>query len=172
MSVFEARVVDWIAPLRWISGLIFLLIVVLTIAQVVCRFALNDPLIWSDEVARLLLIWMTFITAAVVTYDGTHLCVDTFFAAMPAWLQTCVRALNIACALCFSAVVAWFSLPLIALASSQSAGALDLSLAWYRAPAAVGGALIVVTLALRWLYLVKRVPPRRDEAGIDVVDTL
>lgn len=172
MSVPRAPVVDWIAPLRWISGLLFLLIVVLTIAQVVWRFALNNPLVWSDEVARLLLIWMTFVTAAVVTYDGTHLCVDTFFAAMPAWLQTAVRALNIACALCFSALVAWFSLPLIALASSQSAGALDISLAWYRAPTAVGGVLIVATLALRWLYLVKRMPRRRDEAGIDVVDTL
>ena len=133
MSVPRASVVDWIAPLRWISGLLFLLIVVLTIAQVVWRFALNNPLVWSDEVARLLLIWMTFVTAAVVTYDGTHLCVDTFFAAM---------------------------------------GALDISLAWYRAPTAVGGVLIVATLALRWLYLVKRIPRRRDEAGIDVVDTL
>ena len=98
--------------------------------------------------------------------------VDTFFAAMPAWLQTAVRALNIACALCFSALVAWFSLPLIALARSQSAGALDISLAWYRAPTAVGGVLIVATLALRWVYLVKRMPRRRDDAGIDVVDTL
>jgi TRAP-type transport system small permease protein len=172
LKTSRARVVDWIAPLRWISGLIFLLIVVLTIAQVVCRFALNDPLVWSDEVARLLLIWMTFITAAVVTYDGTHLCVDTFFAAMPAWLQLVVRTLNIACALCFGALLAWFSLPLIVLARSQSAGALDISLAWYRAPAAVGGVLIVATLTLRWLYLVKRAPRRRDEGGIEIVDTM
>lgn len=172
MKASRAGAVDWIAPFRWISGLIFLLIVVLTIAQVVCRFALNDPLVWSDEVARLLLIWMTFITAAVVTYDGTHLCVDTFFAAMPAWLQLVVRTLNIACALCFAALVAWFSLPLIALARSQSAGALDISLAWYRAPAAVGGVLIAAALILRWLYLVKRRPRRRDEGGIEIVDTM
>ena len=45
MSVPRAPVVDWVAPLRWISGLLFLLIVVLTIAQVIWRFALNNPLV-------------------------------------------------------------------------------------------------------------------------------
>lgn len=172
MVPLRAAPLDWIAPLRWLAGLLFLAIVVLTIAQVFFRFVLNDPLVWSEECARLCLIWMTFVTAAVVTYDGTHLCVDTFFAAMPHWLQKVVRAVNIASAMGFGAIVSWSSIPLVELSRSQTAGALDISLAWYRAPATVGGVLIVAALALRWLYYMKRAPSRRDEAGKIVAETL
>ncbi|MBI3709826.1 MAG: TRAP transporter small permease [Proteobacteria bacterium] len=166
------RIVDWIAPLRWVCGLMFVFIVALTIAQVLWRFVLNNPLIWSEEVTRLLLVWMTFGTAAVVSYDGTHLCVDTFFVMLPPRLQLCVRVLNLACAVVFGAILAWYTMPLVMLAQSQSSGALDLSLAWYRAPALIGGVLIVATLALRWLYLVKRAPRQYDEAGNEVIETL
>lgn len=58
--------VDLALPLRIVVGCAFALIVALTIAQVFFRFALNSPLVWSEELARLLLVWVTFIGAAVV----------------------------------------------------------------------------------------------------------
>ena len=74
---------DLALPIRIVVGLGFGLIVALTIAQVFFRFALDSPLIWSEELARLLLVWVTFVGAAVVAWDGTHLNVDVVFSRLP-----------------------------------------------------------------------------------------
>ena len=77
------RARDFALPLRILVGLTFATIVSLTIAQVFFRFALDDPLIWSEELVRILLIWMTFVGAAVVCWDGRHLNVDVIFIRRP-----------------------------------------------------------------------------------------
>src|SRR5690625_4206629 len=69
---------DYVYPFRILLGLTLFVIVAITIAQVIARFVFNSPLIWSDELARLLLVWLVFIGAAVVSYDDRHMSVDLF----------------------------------------------------------------------------------------------
>ncbi len=45
-------------------------------AQVFARYVFGAPFQWSEEVARLALIWMTFISAAYVLAEGRHIAVD------------------------------------------------------------------------------------------------
>ena len=40
--------------------------------QVVSRFVFNDPIVWSEEMARLTLVWITFVAAAVVELETGH----------------------------------------------------------------------------------------------------
>ena len=56
---------------------VFLLVVIITMAsQVVARYVFGSPFQWSEEVARLALIWMTFVSAAYVMAEGRHIAVD------------------------------------------------------------------------------------------------
>lgn len=56
-----------------------LLIVVGTLAaQVVARYLFRSPIAWSEEVARLSLIWLTFVASGFVTADGDQIKVDLF----------------------------------------------------------------------------------------------
>ncbi|MEC8473857.1 MAG: TRAP transporter small permease subunit, partial [Planctomycetota bacterium] len=56
---------------------LFLLAVIITMAsQVVARYVFGSPFQWSEEVARLALIWMTFVSAAYVMAEGRHIAVD------------------------------------------------------------------------------------------------
>lgn len=41
-------------------------------ASVFCRFALNSPLSWADELAQILLVWLTFLGAAVAVREDGH----------------------------------------------------------------------------------------------------
>lgn len=140
---------DLARPLRLIVGILFAAIVALTIAQVGFRYLLGAPLIWSEELAKLLLVWMVFLGAAAVAFDGKHLDVDVVFKALPPAARTAVRWLNLAVAVVFLAAMGWFALDIIEIESWASLGATGLSAAWVRAPAAVGAALIVVFLILR-----------------------
>jgi TRAP-type C4-dicarboxylate transport system permease small subunit len=51
------------------------------IAGVVMRYAVGQPLTWSDEVCVVLLLWSTFWAAAFVVKIGEHVTFDMLYAA-------------------------------------------------------------------------------------------
>lgn len=59
-----------------VSGLMFAGIFVVFIAGIVMRYVVARPLLWSDEVAILLLLWCTFITDAFVVRASDHVAFD------------------------------------------------------------------------------------------------
>jgi len=152
------RRVDLALPLRILVGCAFALIVGLTIAQVFFRFALDSPLIWSEELVRLLLVWVTFIGAAVVAWDGTHLNVNVVFVRLPDRLKAAMRWFNLVVALGFLVVLVWFSIPLVRIENMADMGALGLPYGWVRLPATVGGALMIGLILLRRFYRLRGQP--------------
>jgi TRAP-type C4-dicarboxylate transport system permease small subunit len=55
-----------------VAGLLIATITVILFVGVVWRYFLVDPLTWSDEIARALFVWLTFIGAAVAVKRGLH----------------------------------------------------------------------------------------------------
>ena len=143
---------DLALPLRIIVGLMFLVIVVLTLAQVFARYVLDSPLLWSEELVRLLLVWVVFLGSAVVCWDGRHLNVDTFYSRIPEKFRIVIRVFNALIAIFFLTVLAWYSLPLIQLEWIINMGSMPIPLSFVRIPALVGGALMIIYILLRWFY--------------------
>ena len=56
--------------------LLLVVLVVTTSLQVFTRYVLNAPLSWTEELARILLIWITFIGAAVIAKRSGHISID------------------------------------------------------------------------------------------------
>ncbi|WP_461210835.1 TRAP transporter small permease [Desulfocurvus sp. DL9XJH121] len=56
---------------------------VLIFGQVVCRYVLQNPLSWSEELARYLFVWLTFCGASVAFYEDTHIKVSYFVDSVP-----------------------------------------------------------------------------------------
>ena len=48
----------------------------LVAVQVFCRYALNSSLFWSEELARYMLVWLSFLGATVAYYSHLHPGVD------------------------------------------------------------------------------------------------
>ncbi|MEQ8708212.1 MAG: TRAP transporter small permease [Rhodospirillales bacterium] len=156
---------DFALPLRIIVALTFGTIVTLTITQVFFRFVLDSPLVWSEELVRILLVWMTFIGASVVCWDGRHLNVDVVFVRMPAPVRRFMRLANVILAVVFLCILIWGGWPLIELAHYVEIGALDLPESVYRVPALIGGALMVLFIILRAVF---RWQKPRDETTDDI----
>lgn len=166
-SVPRRRASDLAAPLRVVVGCALIAIVTLTLIQVFCRSVLGSPLIWSEELVRLLLVWLVFLGAAVVTWDGTHLAVDVLFARLPAGARRVVRWVNRAVAIAYLAALGWTSLAIVELNRWDEIGALEISMAWVRVPATVGAVLMIVLLVARFAW---RQP--REARGDDATDPL
>ena len=59
-----------------IAALLLFIILATMATQVFARYVFGAPFSWSEEVARLSLIWLTFISAAFVMAQGRHIAVD------------------------------------------------------------------------------------------------
>jgi len=70
---------------HWIEYLLFglgLTMAVVVAAQVFFRYVLNHSLFWSEELARFLLVWLTFLGASVAYYRKAHPGVDVLYKKM------------------------------------------------------------------------------------------
>src|SRR5262249_21495399 len=52
-------------------------------AQVFTRYVLDNPLIWSEEVARYLFVWVSMIGGALAVREAKHFGLDLFIRPMP-----------------------------------------------------------------------------------------
>ena len=71
---------------QWIEYVLFglgLSMSIIVAVQVFCRYVLNHSLFWSEELARYLLVWLTFLGASVAYYRSVHPGIDVIYARMP-----------------------------------------------------------------------------------------
>ncbi|MFV0332518.1 MAG: TRAP transporter small permease [Tropicimonas sp.] len=144
--------IDIFLPVRWIVSAMLVIVVSVTILQIVLRYVFNAPLIWSEEFVRLLIVWITFIGASAVCYDGRHLNVDIFLKAAPPRLRTAMRVFNAVVSLFFLAVLGWHSITLVQIEMMQDMSALPLKIGHIRLAATVGCVLMAIGILARIFY--------------------
>lgn len=59
-----------------LSEIAILLIAFISFIQVVARYVFNSPFFWVEEISRILIIYMTFMSASIVLSKGEHLSLD------------------------------------------------------------------------------------------------
>lgn len=143
---------DLALVLRYLIGFFMLVLVVVTIAQVVARFVIGQPLIWSDELARFILIWMVFIGAAIVSYDDKHLSVELFQEKMSPKVKLLTSLLMRALILVFLAVTIYSSIDLVKVSHYTKSGALEIPFSYWRVASTVGSALMFIFVIIRSIY--------------------
>ena len=60
------------------------------ILQIAFRYALNAPLVWTEELARYLYIWACYLGAAVALRRGNHIVIALVHERLPGRLRTAV----------------------------------------------------------------------------------
>ena len=66
---------------------------ILVAVQVFCRYILNSSLFWSEELARYMLVWLSFFGATVAYYRNLHPGVDALTARLSAEKQRITQLL-------------------------------------------------------------------------------
>ncbi len=94
----------------------FLIMVAVTFAQVIARFVFENPISWSEEVARFLFIWITMMGACHAIAYGKHFSVDFLLSQLPSRLQQHIGWIISLCVFAFAALMlgygaytAWFT---------------------------------------------------------------
>jgi TRAP-type C4-dicarboxylate transport system permease small subunit len=88
--------------------LLGLLMAVIVMLQVFCRYILNHSLFWSEELARYLLVWLTFLGASVAYYRNMHPGVDVIYSRLPGSFKRYTRIVVAVLSLLFFLVMIWY----------------------------------------------------------------
>jgi tripartite ATP-independent transporter DctM subunit len=123
--------------------------IVILFAGVVARYGLHSPLIWSDELASILFLWLAMLGAAVAFRRSEHMrmtaIVATVRPAMWAWLD----AVATCAALAFLLMIAWPAYEYAYEESFITTPALQIPNIWRAAALPVGTVLMALFAVLR-----------------------
>lgn len=121
------------------------LMVVVVTWQVVSRYALGDPSQWSEEVARMLLIWVGLLGGVLAYRENAHLGIDLLHQKVGAIGKRRLEMItHISCGLFALAilVIGGGSLVQLTWELKQTTAALGISMAWVYAVLPLSGVLI------------------------------
>lgn len=145
-----------------IAAFFLLLIAVLTGINVVLRYAfaiqIPDWFDFSKQLQSIALFW----GIAIVTYRGTHICVDIIWENLGNRGKRFLDLLATVITLAFLAPMAWMIWRKVATTGTQETSDLRLPLIPFYAVAAVGATVAVVLCAKRLWQLWRGVDPRID----------
>ena len=105
LDAISRRLNLWVEMLLSVLGLGMAAIVA---AQVFARYALNHSLFWSEELARYLLVWLTFLGASSAYHRGVHPGVDILFVRMPPGIRKLAAIIVHLAAMILFGVMIWF----------------------------------------------------------------
>ncbi len=116
---------------RGVIGGLVAAIVALTLAQVIWRYVLDDPLQWSEEVARYCFVWVTLLGASTLlrVSDG-HPRIDTLPLRMGSRARSALDLLSRALVILCSMAIAAGGLRMMILNWEQRSPSLEVPMAW------------------------------------------
>ena len=72
-------------------GMSLALMVILLSGGVFFRYVLNDPIVWGESIAKMLILWMTFIGASLSFAEKNHIQVDSLIDYLPPYIRKKVK---------------------------------------------------------------------------------
>ena len=148
MKSFESW---FLAANRWVLIVLLVSMAVIIFTNVALRYLTDQSIEWAEEVARHLMIWLTFLGAGPVLRYGGHIAVDNLQDALPRTAAVAVRTLIALLLLGFFGFMIWFGTLYVMRAQYQTTAATQISFAWVYAAMPVGGVLLVV----HWLLILR-----------------
>ncbi|MEK7993617.1 MAG: TRAP transporter small permease, partial [Planctomycetota bacterium] len=129
---------------RALDSLMFLLmaaIVVVLLSQVVFRYVLNNPLVGSEDAAKLATIWMVFLGAGLAVRDRIHIQIDYFIEKLPRRVQRAIDAAMAATVLVFIGIVLYQCIDLFDMQRGMKSVGLNIDVTYFSAALPAGFAL-------------------------------
>ncbi|MET0348804.1 MAG: TRAP transporter small permease, partial [Rhizobacter sp.] len=132
-----------------IAALLVLAEICVLLAGVTARYAFHAPLVWSDELASILFLWLSMLGAVVALRRGEHMSMTALVDKLTPSRRAMLDAFAIAASIAFLALVAWPAMDYAHEESFIVTPALEISNAWRAAALPVGIVLMIVVAALR-----------------------
>jgi len=148
MNTFERY---FVATNRWMLILMLAVMSVIIFANVVLRYSTNVSIEWAEEVARHLMIWLTFIGCGPVLRYGGHIAVENLQDSVPRPVAIAIRAFIAVLLGGLFVFFTWFGIEYMDRTQYQQTPATQISFAYIYAALPIGAAMTLI----HWLLIVR-----------------
>lgn len=151
----------FLAANRWALILILALMSVIIFTNVVLRYTTSQSIEWAEEVARHMMIWLTFLGCGPVLRYGGHIAIDNLQDGLPPRAAQLVRVLIAVLITGFCGFCIWFGLQYMDRTQYQITPATQISFAWIYMALPLGMGITLI----HWLLIVRQYIARREFAS-------
>ena len=116
---------------RGFAGLLLVAMVIIVILQIVFRYVLNDSLIWTEELAKTMMVWTAFLVAPWAYRVGANVRIEIFVAEMPRALRKSMELFLNLLVFWIVIVFLWESFGFWQRGLSVRADSLPIQVAWF-----------------------------------------
>jgi TRAP-type transport system small permease protein len=137
----------------WVACALLVTLLACVALGVITR-GLNNPLIWTDELSRFLMVWLAAFGWVLATRRGIHVRIRFFQDLLPRAAHGSTEVVIQLAIMVLGVLVAWQGAGLVAKNHDLEATTLPLSMSWFYAPLVLAGvvtALQAVHEAIRVL---------------------
>lgn len=125
------------------SKVVILLIVIIVSSEVFGRLVLHKSIMWSEEVALLLMVWTAFIAMAIGVEKGLHISISLFFNMFPKIVQTVITKINTLATIFFGYILIAYGFKLVSMTMNSTLPATQWPAGTAYAMMPVGGIFII-----------------------------
>ncbi|MHB0870149.1 MAG: TRAP transporter small permease [Chloroflexota bacterium] len=150
-------------------GLLLAAMVFTVTIQVVFRYVVQDPPVWTEEVARYLFAWEIFVATGLAFGRGSHIVVDALLMAVPNSAKRWLLILSNLLVLAFLLLLVRYGIAMVQMTSNTvSAGAeINMGLVYASLPAGAALSTLYVLLRLIGLLFGRKLMPEQEVALVD-----
>jgi tripartite ATP-independent transporter DctM subunit len=131
------------------SALLVIAEIVVLLAGVIGRYVFHSPIIWSDELASILFLWLAMLGSVVALRRGEHMRMTAFVAMGSPQTQAFLEVLASVAALAFLVLIVEPAYHFAAEEVYITTPALEIANSWRAAALPIGSALMILTVLLR-----------------------
>lgn len=132
--------------MKHLLNVMMFVMVIVVFLQVLFRFVIDSPLAWTEEMARYLLIWITFLGAAYAMSVKAHPGVEIVVEKLPKRLQKGVLVISTLLSILFFLILITQSIEMIQRSMIQTSPALHLPMGWVYTIIPVSSVLFLINL--------------------------
>ncbi len=144
-----ARISRAIEALIEVLAIAMLVVMVCSMCwQVFGRYVLGRSPAWAEELARYMMVWLTFLGAAAVLRSGSHLTVTALVDHLGARGKAVVMALRDALMFGLCVALAWASWKFAAINAAQESAAMEIPMSIPNFALVLGFALLALQIVL------------------------
>ena len=149
--------VEWVA--RALLCILLSAMVVVCMAQVLWRYIFNDPLTWSEELARFLFVWVGYLAAWFAWTKRAHIALDAVTYLRLPGLESACRKIVEALIFIYCGWTLYACVGFLGLTSNQPSAVLDIPMSYVYAGYAAMCVLILGDILTGWIHGARQPAP-------------
>ncbi len=163
-----------LAVVRVLLGALMLAAIAINFVNVIARRLFDEPIMWNEEALIYIIVWMVFMGAVLVSWDGRHLRMDLLSSSLKGGWGKAVNALAVAIliALCGYVIVHSYGVIATFAGTGQVSIAAEIPMTVPHIAIPIGFVLILVGVLIRLRWHIAGTPSSaRDELAQNVAGT-